>query len=43
MMRAFRTDPRFADLAVRLKLDEYWAQSAPPDECALQGGRVLCR
>jgi TolB-like protein/DNA-binding winged helix-turn-helix (wHTH) protein len=42
-MRALRADPRFQDLARRLKLFDYWRQYGPPDSCELTDDRLLCR
>jgi TolB-like protein len=41
-MRPFRLDPRFQDLAIRLKLIDYWKQFGPPDECDLKDGIATC-
>lgn len=38
-----RIDPRFAELAVRLRLVDYWRQYGPPDACDLQGEKLICR
>ena len=42
-MRSFRQDPRFQQLAVRLRLFDYWQVHGPPDNCSLVGERIACR
>jgi TolB-like protein/DNA-binding winged helix-turn-helix (wHTH) protein len=42
-MRAFRVDPRFQALVMRLKLFDYWREYGPPDNCDLVGERLACR
>jgi len=42
-MRAFRRDPRFQALVMRLKLIDYWQQFGPPDGCDLNDGKLVCR
>jgi tetratricopeptide (TPR) repeat protein len=39
----FRQDPRFQELVRRLGLIDYWKQYGPPDECDLQGEKLICR
>jgi TolB-like protein len=41
-MRPFRTDPRFQKLVARLNLLSYWKQYGAPDECDIQGERLIC-
>jgi TolB-like protein/acyl-CoA-binding protein len=41
-MRPFRQDPRFAALATRLGLMDYWKQYGPPDNCELRDGKLIC-
>ena len=40
-LRAFRLDPRFGDFTRRLGLIDYWKQQGPPDQGALQDGRLV--
>ena len=40
-MRPFRQDSRFQDYVTRLGLMQYWKQYGPPDDCDLQGGKLI--
>jgi TolB-like protein len=40
--RQFRTDPRFQNLVRRLGLMDYWKQYGPPQDCQIQGGKLVC-
>ena len=42
-MRPFREDSRFAALATRLGLMDYWKQYGPPDDCELRDGKLICQ
>jgi tetratricopeptide (TPR) repeat protein len=42
-MRPLRRDARFQQLVTRFKLIDYWKQYGPPDDCDLQGDRLVCR
>ena len=42
-MRAFRADPRFARLAERLGMMEYWQRHGPPDDHELDARTLICR
>ncbi len=42
-MLPFRQDPRFQAFAERLNLVEYWEIYGPPDGCALEKGKIVCR
>jgi TolB-like protein len=42
-MKPFRQDPRFQDIAKRLKLFDYWQQFGAPDGCELKGETVACQ
>ena len=42
-MRPFRQERRFQAFAERLKLVEYWAVYGPPDNCALDEGKIACQ
>jgi TolB-like protein/Flp pilus assembly protein TadD len=42
-MRPFRQDPRFQTFVGRLKLIDYWKRYGPPDDCELDGDRLVCR
>jgi len=42
-MRPFRRDPRFQAFAARLKLFDYWRRYGAPDECDLNGEKLVCR
>jgi hypothetical protein len=39
----FRKDPRFQELVRSFGLIDYWQQYGPPDECDLQGEKLICR
>ncbi len=39
----FRQDPRFQDVVQRFSLIDYWKQYGPPDECDLEGDKLVCR
>jgi TolB-like protein len=41
-MHSFRRDPRFQGFVTRLNLIGYWKQYGPPDDCALQDGKLTC-
>ncbi|HEV7609256.1 MAG TPA: protein kinase [Steroidobacteraceae bacterium] len=41
-MRPFRADPRFQELARRMKLMTYWQKFSPPDDCQLQRDQLSC-
>jgi hypothetical protein len=42
-MRAFRRDPRFQELVMRLNFMDYWKRYGPPDGCDLDGEKLICR
>ena len=41
-MLPFRQDPRFQSLCRRMGLFDYWSRYGPPDNCELQGDRLIC-
>jgi len=42
-MRPFRKDRRFQRLVTRLNYIAYWKRYAPPDDCDLKDGKLVCR
>ena len=42
-MRAFRADPRFAELTRQMGLMPYWQKYGPPDGCLIRGTALECR
>jgi TolB-like protein/Tfp pilus assembly protein PilF len=42
-MLPFRQDPKFQQLAARMKLFDYWNEYGPPDNCELRDGKLICR
>ena len=40
-LRDFRRDPRFQDIVRQLGLIEYWRERGPPDQCLLEGDRLI--
>jgi len=40
-LREFRRDPRFQELATRMKLFDYWNEYGPPDGCEIRQGKLI--